>query len=165
MYQSGDGVRRDYKEAVKWYTKAAEQGNVLAQDWLGDMYSIGSDFYEGVPRDDKEAIKWYTKAAEQGYASAQYSLGIMYQSKDYKEAFKWFTKAAEQGDASAQFALGEMYYKSEGVVENHIEAYKWFLLAEMNGKRDTLKEELAYKMTPAQIAEAQKRAKEFTEKR
>jgi TPR repeat protein len=74
MYDNGQGVTQDYKESVKWYTKAAEQGNDSAQCNLGVMYNNG----EGVPQDYKEAVKWYTKAAEQGYAQAQYNLGLMY---------------------------------------------------------------------------------------
>ena len=72
MYYFGDGVPKDYKEAVKWYTKAAEQGNGYAQFKLGEMYHDGSGVFEGVPRDYKEAVKWYTKAAEQGEAWARF---------------------------------------------------------------------------------------------
>ena len=34
----GQGVQKDYKEAVKWYRKAAEQGYAKAQFNLGFMY-------------------------------------------------------------------------------------------------------------------------------
>ena len=74
-YHTGDGVPKDYAEAVKWYHKAAEQGHAIAQYNLGVMYAIG----EGVPQDDAEAAKWYRKAAEQGRARAQYNLGSMYE--------------------------------------------------------------------------------------
>jgi hypothetical protein len=58
-----------------------------------------------------------------------------------------------------------MYHKGDGVPQDYIEAYKWFLLAGMNGATVTeIKEELAREMTSAQIAEAQKLAKEFTER-
>ena len=102
MYGNGEGVSQD--DEVKWYTKAAEQGDVDAQQWnLGVMYDTG----EGVPHDYKEAAKWYTKAAEQGDVDAQNHLGNMYDIgegvvQDYKEAFKWYTKAAEQCRRSVQ---------------------------------------------------------------
>ena len=51
MYDNGRGVLQDYKEAVKWYRLAAEQGNANAQYNLGVMYDNG----EGVPQDYKEA--------------------------------------------------------------------------------------------------------------
>jgi serine/threonine protein kinase len=63
-----------YKKAIKWYRKAAEQGNASAQNNLGFCYEYG----EGVEQDYEEAIKWYRKAAEQGNASAQYSLDELY---------------------------------------------------------------------------------------
>ena len=62
MYDRGRGVPQDYKEAAKWYRKAAEQGDSLAQGELGWLYNVG----KGVVQDDKEAAKWYAKAAEQG---------------------------------------------------------------------------------------------------
>ena len=58
---SGMGCPKDYAEAVKWYRKAAEQGDAEAQFNLGLMYADG----EGVPKDYAEAVKWYRKAAEQ----------------------------------------------------------------------------------------------------
>ena len=74
MYNYGLGVTKDLKEAVRWVRKAAEQGYVNGQVWLGVMYQHG----EGVTRDYKEAVKWYRKAAMQGLAGAQWWLGTMY---------------------------------------------------------------------------------------
>jgi hypothetical protein len=62
MYDAGKDVAQDYKEAVKWYTKAAEQGDATAQFNLGVMYVNG----QGVKKDYKEAVKWFTKAAQRG---------------------------------------------------------------------------------------------------
>ena len=62
MYDNGEGVPEDDATAVKWYTKAAEQGNADAQYNLGLCMTDG----RGVPEDDATAVKWYTKAAEQG---------------------------------------------------------------------------------------------------
>ena len=64
-------------KAVKWYRRAAEQGNVDAQYSLGDMYARG----DGVPEDDAEAVKWFRLAAEQDHADAQFSLDIMRQRR------------------------------------------------------------------------------------
>ena len=57
---------RDDEEAMKWYRKAAEQGNAEAQYRLGRFYERGW----GVVKDEAEAMKWYRKAAEQGYQYA-----------------------------------------------------------------------------------------------
>ena len=69
-YSYGQGVPKDEVEAVKWFRKAAEQGDARAQFHLGFAYSNG----QGVTKDDAEAIKWFRKAAEQGDAEAQEAL-------------------------------------------------------------------------------------------
>ena len=105
-YEKGYGVKQDHTEAVKWYRKAAEQGDAQAQFNLGWCYDNGY----GVKQDYAEAVKWYRKAAEQGDADAQYNLGLCYAEgkgvkQDHTEAVKWFRKAAEQGHADAAKAL------------------------------------------------------------
>ena len=40
-YVTGDGVRASEHEAVNWFTRAAEQGNVAAQSKLGSVYFRG----------------------------------------------------------------------------------------------------------------------------
>lgn len=116
MYSDGNTVDQNYEEAVKWYTKAAEQGFDWAQNNLGYMFLEG----HGVPQDYKEAVRWFKKAAEQRHSTAQYNLGCMYANgqgvpQDYKEAVRCYTKAAEQGDSGAQHNLGlmaEVYRKT-----------------------------------------------------
>ena len=67
MYDNGEGVRQDKSEAVRWYRKAAEQGNANAQCNLGMAYQSG----EGVRQDYEEARKWYRRAIEGGNEHAQ----------------------------------------------------------------------------------------------
>ena len=88
--------------------------------------------------------------------------------QDYAEALKWFRLAAAQGDALAQHNLGLMYAKGYGVPQDHIEAHKWFNLAAASStskpNRDRAVQacdKLAARMTPAQLAEAQKLAREW----
>lgn len=77
VYCLGDGVTKDYKEAVKWWTRGAEQGNAKAQCALGVCYYEG----DGVAKDYKEALKWLTKAAEQGIPEAKGVLGAIKKSE------------------------------------------------------------------------------------
>ncbi len=129
--------RGDYETALRELRPLANQGNAEAQFNLGVMYDKG----EGVPQDDTEAVKWYRKAAEQGYAEAQYSLGLM-------------------------------YVKGGSVPQDHVRTHMWFNLAASRlppgEDRDTsakLRDNLAVKMTPAQIAEAQRLAREWKPKK
>ncbi|KAG0256886.1 hypothetical protein DFQ27_005430 [Actinomortierella ambigua] len=123
---------------IKWFTRAAEQGDANAQHYLGLMYDQG----RGVDQSDVEAIKWYTKAAEQGVTNAQTNLGLMYaigQGVDQSdtEAIKWYTKAADQGYADAQITLGMMYAIGQGVDQNNAEAAKWYIKAAEQGNAYT----------------------------
>ena len=163
-YYKGEGVAKDLAEAVKWFRKAAEQNLADAQLRLGFLYYKG----EGVAKDPVEAVKWFRKAAEQNFADAQLRLGNCYQAgmgvaKDQVEAAKWYRKAAEQNLAEAQSNLGFCYMMGEGVAKDYVEAYKWELLAAGQGEEKAKKTMtvLESQMTPEQIAEAQKLARNF----
>src|SRR5437867_7412955 len=70
---------------------------------------------------------------------------------------------AQAGDADFQAELGLRYDKGEGVAKDYVEAYKWLLLAARQGDEDAKKNltALESKLTPEQIADGQKRAREF----
>ena len=72
---------------------------------------------------------------------------------------------AVQGDADAQYNLGYMYYNSEGVPEDYVLAYMWFNLAAAQGAEDAVgnRDFVAGLMTPADISEAQRLAREWQE--
>src|SRR5439155_149495 len=142
----------------------AEAGDAESQVELGRRYDEG----EGVAKDQVEAVKWFRKAAEQNYAEAQFDLGGCYDegegvAKDQVEAVKWYRKAAEQNYATAQENLGVCYVSGEGVAEDLVEAYKWLLLAVRQGDEDAkqIMKVLESKLTSEQIAEGQKRARDF----
>ena len=133
-YYDGKGVTENLPEAVKWFTKAAEQENAKAEYNLGNCYYYGYGVYQNYG----EAVKWYTKAAEQEYAEAQNSLGYCYEfgegvDKNLKEAVKWYTKAAEQGLPLAQCNLGVCYENGNGVEKNLEEAVKLYTKAANQG--------------------------------
>ena len=71
---AGEVYLENDAEAVKWYLKAAKQGNAKSQFNLGAMYENG----KGVSKNDAEAARWYRRATEQGLAEAQYNLGVLY---------------------------------------------------------------------------------------
>jgi TPR repeat protein len=184
MYRNGQGVPQDHSQAVKWFYLAAEQGNADAENKVGAIYFTG----QGVPQDHAQAAKWFRLAAEQGEANAQFNLGILYHTgqgvpQNYAEALKWYRRAAEQGQPSAQGNLGFMYSNGRGVPQDYVEAHKWLSLAALSleaigatiptdpGTFDAASEKaaaarardaLAAKMTPAQIAKAQKLAHDWT---
>ena len=102
-YHNGEGVPKDYAEAMKWCRKAAEQGYASAQNNLGVRYDNG----EGVPEDYAEAVKWYRKAAEQGHTNAQFDIALAYSNgrgvpADDVVAYAWYSAAAASGHGNAR---------------------------------------------------------------
>jgi TPR repeat protein len=99
MYQLGQGINKDYSEAIEWYRKAAENNHIDAQVKLGHMFYTVSWRH----KNSNEAIIWFSKAAKQGNVEAQFYLANMYQhgqgvTCDLKEAENWYVKVIENGD-------------------------------------------------------------------
>ena len=127
--------RGDYAVAFESFRTLAEQGVADAQAFLGFMYAQG----RGVPQNDAEAVRWHHQAAEQGHALAQAKLGALYAigrgvPQDYVQAHKWFNLAASRLSSSEQ---------------------------EFRDTAVQARNEVASKMTPAQIAEAQRLMREW----
>jgi len=159
----------DYIKAYALLLPAARQGHPIAQHRIGVLYTHGL----GVEEDFAEATHWFRKAAEQGQGESQFSMGmrcLLGQSvaQDDTEAARWFRLAADQGVGMAASMLAELYAKGRGVPQDLVEAYKWLAVAgnqiEPTRVSVTLND-LEKKLTPAQLAEAQRRAKEFVPKR
>ncbi len=145
---------------------------------VGRLGGLGAtlDFHHGllgVPQDFAESFRWYRLAADQGDAEAQFNLGVIYATgrgapQDDAEAFRWYRLSANQGDTRAQYNLGAMYANGQSVPQDYVEAHMWFNLAasESSGEdRDAsveARDNLAERMTFEQIAEAQRRAREWT---
>ncbi len=98
LYLNGEGVAKNYVQAIRWYRSAASQGDVVAQFNLGNIYDRG----RGVARDPSEAAGWFKKAARQGLPIAQYNLALMFYSgdgviQDYLTAHMWANLASSAG--------------------------------------------------------------------
>ena len=133
-----------------------------------DDFDVGDEAYQR--GDYATALPIFQHLADQGHAKAQFNLGVMYRNgqgvpQDNAAAARWYRKAADQGNARARTNLGFMYGKGHGVTQDYVQAYMWYILA-AQGEKDTgeLRDGLAKQMTPAQIAEAQKLAREWKPK-
>jgi TPR repeat protein len=127
-----------YATALRLARPLAAEGDARAQSVLGLLYYRGF----GVPQDEVEAVKWFRNAADRGDARAQYHLGLFYANGEAGEtdnvsAHLWFNLA------SARFPASEISYRSAARTNRDL---------------------VAEKMTPDQIAEAQKLAREWKPK-
>lgn len=124
-YESGYGVAKNenlavkycrilaekrFAPAIEWLHKKSEQDkNVLAQYWLGWLYSLG----RGVPYDVNKAFELLESAAKQNYVNAQHTVAQCYQhgrgvEKNLQLATEWYIKAAANGDENAKAELEKM---------------------------------------------------------
>ena len=112
------------------------------------------------------------RLAEWGNARAQAQLGFMYEygrgvPQDFELAAMWYRRSAEQGNPHGQHLLGLLYNKGRGVPENLVEAYKWLNLAAASaGPRNRnyyilMRDAISSKMDRYEIAEAQRRSREW----
>ena len=159
----------DYATAVSGLLPLARKGNASAQYYVGLMCHQG----KGLPEDNPAAVGWARRAAAQGNADAEALLGILYSQgqgvpRDDAEAARWFAKAAARGNAMGQMKTGMCHMCGLGVPMDYLKAYMWFDLAVSRSTghdqmcnrnlRDTF---AAMQLTPAQIAEAQRLAREW----
>ena len=103
LFEKGDeGLSADRAQALAWYRKGAEHGNLQAMFNLASLYANQT---AGSP-DYASAAKWFERAASFGMKDSQFNLAVLYQSglgvpKDAATAYKWFAIGAAQGDAEA----------------------------------------------------------------
>ena len=134
MHYNAEGVPLDYPAAAVWYKKAAEGGNIFAQNNLATMYVAG----QGLEKDYGKAAKWFMEAAEKSDQFAIFNFASLYDKgdgveKDSAKAADYYRSAAEIGHVPSQSRLGYMYANGIGVARNRIEAFMWLSLAAQHG--------------------------------
>lgn len=99
----GRGCPVDYTQALYWYHKAADAGNMYAPNSIALCYQKGT----GVPQSDELAASWFEKACQKGNPEGAYRLAECYFSgtgvrKDIDQALKYWAEAAKLGHPSAE---------------------------------------------------------------
>ena len=162
-------MQKDAKMLVLWL---AVPMLVLAMPtWAGSQAGLRA-YQRG---DHATAFRELRPLAEQGHADAQYRLGVLYDygkevPRDHAQALKWLRRAAEQGHAGAQHQLGLMLCMGYGLPQDHERAYMWFQLAagqlagEERKKAIAARDSVVPRLTPEQVARAQKMAREWQPK-
>jgi hypothetical protein len=177
-------VPQDHAKAVRWYRKAAEQGHASAQYNLGVSYQEG----EGVPQDYVEAHVWLNIAVSHASSDKREKWVKSRDEVAQKMSRPQIAEAqhraressnaslpdaigdAERGDPAAQANVGIMYFEGKGVPQDFVEAHMWLNLATSRVTSDLKqtharqREDVTREMTAPQIAEAQRRAREWTPK-
>jgi hypothetical protein len=149
----GDGMPQDYKKAEEFFFKSGYRGERNPSDKTSEVW---------------------------GNMNSQYALGYMIlkglkpTKNTYGDAAHWFRLAAEKGHPIAQASIGELHHIGMGAAQDFVLAHLWLNLAAATtlNYADTFRKSaskardaVARKMTPAQIAEAQRLAREWKPKK
>ena len=113
---------QDYKKALEWYMKAAEQGDESAQNMVRQIYFKLQDY--------DNLLKWCKKGIEQNQTDAKYTMGLILLKgygveKNILKAKEWYEKAAEDNDASTQYQLGRLYFDKNELQKDYKKAFYW----------------------------------------
>jgi TPR repeat protein len=86
-----------------------------------------------------------------------------YNKHDYETAVRLGRTLAERGNSRGRYFLGFLYALGDGVPQNFVLAYMWFSLAAAQGEAeaDKFRDRAATSLTPEQLAEAQRLAREW----
>jgi serine/threonine protein kinase len=125
-------------EAVTWYRKAADAGDLPSLFRLGQLLHLG----KGVPQNALDATAKIKAAAEAEYQPAfmalgeRYELGLGVPRRSDNNAYIWYLKAAEKGDVAAQAKVGDWLTRGKGIDKDEAAGVTWLQRAADRGNRD-----------------------------
>ena len=140
-YYTGNAVKQNISEAIKWFELAATQKHTKAQFQLGIIYLYGES---GIKPNHVYAVNYLREAAKNNYAEAQFELANYYLkgktgNVNYSEAIKWYQAAAEQQHVRAMVELGKILNEGRGGVKPQPDQAKHYLsLAAESGNAEAM---------------------------
>lgn len=136
IYHSGkattsDSVPRDLDQAIRWYRKAADQGDSASMSALAFIYLSRRG-------DSAQALHWLRQAASSGDGSAMLQLSQIYGDgngvpQDAAKSYAWARKAAQKKVSLASLELAEKYFHGNGTRQDYVEAAHWYREASEKG--------------------------------
>jgi hypothetical protein len=136
VFRDGLGVPKNNKEAFRWFSMAADQGDSVSQYNFG-LFGLSRNMMA-----PDVAVGWLTKAASGGHVGAQSVLGDIYFNGKFsvqinnRKAVQWFNKAATQRDTFSMVALGYMHLKGVGVPKDTAKSFEFYMRAARMGDAD-----------------------------
>lgn len=122
---------QDKTQAVTWLSKAADAGDVPAQNRLAAAYLNG----QGIVEDDAKAFALYSKSAATGNMEAQEQLGYLYLSgrgiaaPDLYQGMVWSVKAGEQGNPFGLINIAQAYFRGGALPQDNDNAAYYMFVA------------------------------------
>ena len=171
IISSGCGEKSESEQEGNLKAPTPSTANTVEPVTPADQLALAYKYYLGetVAVDYGRAAMLFRKAADNGSSEAQFAMGCMYQNgkgvtQNYMEAAKWYLKSAQAGNANGQYLMGLSLKEGSGVPKDPIESYKWIFLAaqqRLDENHIEARDQLALLLTPAMVAEGQRRADQF----
>jgi TPR repeat protein len=155
-------------EAIRWYERIAETGDQWAMAQLARIHHRENNW--------DESLHWFRRGAELGDVELQLKLARLYLDgegvpRDEREAFRWYMAAASgnYSRARAYLPVARLYASGVGTARDLVEAYAYVELALTHtsssqvwtlDKARALQSHLTTQLSPREIAEARRRARE-----
>jgi enhanced entry protein EnhC len=135
-YLNGYGVKQNRDMARRYITKAAQQGNALAQYELAEMFLASRH-----RRSKRLGTAWLKKSAKQGNQRAEYKLATLYREgkllgRNREMAKEWMEKVKTQNHPDTPYLMGE-YYRKSAYKPEKMKAVTWHQKGVANGNRDS----------------------------
>lgn len=135
-YSGTKGARQSYSDAIKWWTRSAESGEVAAMYNLYLCYTAESSV-----KNVSKGVEWLIRAADHYYETASLPLAKMYYfgnnvPQSYTKAARYFKDAAFHNSAEAMYYYAWMNAYGQGVKQNAAMAEFWGLRAVDKGFND-----------------------------
>jgi len=139
MYNFGSGVAKDIKLALKYYTKAANNGLAIA------MFNLGSIYYHGTEtnRNCKLSLEWWIKGSSLNNARCMHGLGILYENGievdiNLELAKQYYEQAAAGNHIAGLFQLALLYEHGKGVEQDYSRAFELYKKTVDLGEKDAI---------------------------
>ena len=169
MYEAGDELPKNPGEALKWYRKAADDGDQQAALKVATLLlASGRTTTEAEYAEIRQRCG---DAAKRNFSPGAYCMVLIYRrgigtAKDPTEAAKWLSRAADLGYPRAALELGEAYWKGAAVKPDVVTAYMWIWLA-FNAKEpgsEQVEQDLRKELSAKQLVQAKKKATDWAAK-
>ncbi|MCL2213653.1 MAG: tetratricopeptide repeat protein [Treponema sp.] len=153
MYEEGEGVKQDYKQAVSWYEEAGKSKAINSAEtdedrkinWINRGLSCAGIIYysgeEGLPQNREKAIECFKKAVENNGEDgvSNYYLGLEYLKggileKNYDKARLCLEIAVKQGYYAALDCLDYMYETGKIQYCGFKSASQWYIDTQIYGR-------------------------------
>jgi TPR repeat protein len=168
-----------YAEAIAWWTEQAAKGDIESARRLGIEYMDGKGGV--VERDYEKARKYHLQAAMGGERRSMMDLGTMSEhgmgiEASLVDAARWYEWSAKYGYGPGQYNFATLIETGDAGRKDEVEAYMYYLLAAIEGVQglgydaktnkvlgpeDTPLGLLKQRLSPAQRADGEARAKAF----